>query len=46
MAPEVARCEYVSIRSDIYSFGVVLLELITETKAIDSNRQGEEQNLA
>ncbi|KAL6646248.1 hypothetical protein ACP70R_017856 [Stipagrostis hirtigluma subsp. patula] len=46
IAPEIALGSPLSIRSDIYSFGVVLLEIITGSKAIDNTRQGEEQNLA
>ncbi|KAH7838691.1 hypothetical protein Vadar_029979 [Vaccinium darrowii] len=34
-----------TFKSDIYSFGVVLLEIITGRKAIDETRSGTEQNL-
>jgi hypothetical protein len=34
------------INPTFYSFGVVLLELITALKAIDNNRQGDKKDLA
>ncbi|KAI4364627.1 hypothetical protein MLD38_020692 [Melastoma candidum] len=45
-APEYdARTGTLTVKSDIYSFGVVLLELITGRKAIDNKRPTQEQNL-
>lgn len=44
-APEYAMSGKLTVKSDIYSLGVVLLELITGRKAIDSNRSRAEQNL-
>ncbi|CAA0830962.1 Protein kinase superfamily protein [Striga hermonthica] len=44
-APEYAMSGKLTLKSDIYSFGVVLLELITGRKAIDSTRVHGEQNL-
>ncbi|KAL9238483.1 hypothetical protein vseg_012899 [Gypsophila vaccaria] len=44
-APEYAMSGKLALKSDIYSLGVVLLELITGRKAIDSNRCRAEQNL-
>ncbi|KAF9605377.1 hypothetical protein IFM89_016954 [Coptis chinensis] len=44
-APEYAMTGQLTLKSDIYSFGVVFLELITGRKAIDSTRAHGEHNL-
>ncbi|XP_062085231.1 probable serine/threonine-protein kinase PBL25 [Humulus lupulus] len=44
-APEYTRGGQLTLHSDIYSFGVVFLELITGRKAIDTTRPNAEQNL-
>ncbi|KAE8678930.1 putative serine/threonine-protein kinase RLCKVII [Hibiscus syriacus] len=44
-APDYAMTGQLTFKSDIYSFGVVLLELITGRKAIDNTRERSEQNL-
>ncbi|XP_022755694.1 probable serine/threonine-protein kinase PBL5 [Durio zibethinus] len=44
-APDYAMTGQLTFKSDIYSFGVVLLELITGRKAIDDTRDRAEQNL-
>ncbi|KAL8525555.1 hypothetical protein ACS0TY_014971 [Phlomoides rotata] len=44
-APDYAMTGQLTVKSDIYSFGVVLLEIISGRKAIDCTRTGPEQNL-
>ncbi|KAM0900658.1 hypothetical protein ACQ4PT_020491 [Festuca glaucescens] len=44
-APEYIRTGQLTIKTDVYSFGVFLLELITGKRAVDSNRPANEQIL-
>ncbi|KAL5740701.1 hypothetical protein ACOSQ2_029881 [Xanthoceras sorbifolium] len=44
--PEYFRNYQLSDKSDVYSYGVVLLELLTSQKAIDFNRDPDDVNLA
>ncbi|KAK6926863.1 Protein kinase domain [Dillenia turbinata] len=44
-APDYAMTGQLTFKSDIYSFGVVLLEIITGRKAIDESKPPGEQNL-
>ncbi|XP_075493351.1 protein STRUBBELIG-RECEPTOR FAMILY 6-like [Primulina tabacum] len=44
-APEVALCGKYTLKSDIHSFGVVMLELLSGRKPFDSSRARSEQSL-
>ena len=44
-APEYAATGQLTSKSDIYSFGVVFLEIISGRRVIDTKRSAEEQNL-
>lgn len=44
-APDYAMSGKLTMKSDIYSFGVLLLELTTGRKAFDPSKAGAEQNL-
>ncbi|PQQ00625.1 inactive protein kinase [Prunus yedoensis var. nudiflora] len=45
LAPEYAENGIVSVRTDVYSFGMVLLQLISGRKIIDSKRKEKEESL-
>ncbi|XP_022682659.1 serine/threonine-protein kinase PBL27-like [Setaria italica] len=44
-APEYVRAGNLTVKTDVYSFGVLLLELVTGRRAIDSSRPPAEQLL-
>lgn len=44
-APEYVATGHLYVKSDVFGFGVVLLELLTGLKALDTNRPSWQQNL-
>lgn len=45
LAPEYAENGIVSVRTDVYAFGIVLIQLISGRKALDSNIENHQQSL-
>lgn len=45
LAPEYAENGIVSVRTDVYSFGMVLLQLISGRKIVDSKRKEKDESL-
>lgn len=44
-APEYMATGHLTAKSDVYSYGVVLLEMLSGRRALDKNRPSSEQNL-
>ncbi|XWS29125.1 hypothetical protein CRYUN_Cryun24cG0001700 [Craigia yunnanensis] len=44
-APEYIATGHLYVKSDVYGFGVVLLEMMTGLRALDTKRPGRQQNL-
>ncbi|MFQ6628561.1 hypothetical protein Gotur_006895 [Gossypium turneri] len=45
LAPEYAENGFVSVRTDVYAFGIVLLQLISGRKVIDYKSEGQQVSL-
>ncbi|KAK6132240.1 hypothetical protein DH2020_034023 [Rehmannia glutinosa] len=45
LAPEYVESGIVSVRTDVYAFGIVLIQLISGRKAVDYKREGQQSSL-
>ncbi|CAK9187710.1 unnamed protein product, partial [Ilex paraguariensis] len=45
LAPEYTESGIVSVRTDVYAFGIVLIQLISGRKVVDSNREDQQHSL-